>query len=465
MIRHKNGFTLMELMVYMAILGIIVIVAGRAFSDSTKFRVRTQNILEATQEAENVATIFKADVAQLGAKSSKEAGAAVNGIEAGDNFSNIYNDVYRDAANGDFSSFLITSSSGQSDLTFRRVRYGEDGSYRAVEEINWFVDANKVLKRSCRTINNLTPPVDVDVMCPEGSAQDARDNAVRIATNVDEFKVTAASPAADAGNAGQQIFPTPGNEFRLIPRTGGEHFFNFKSENSALEEKGADSVIALSQFYTNYDNANGEFKAEPNRNQVFAVNSADYPGPGLWSDYCENRGLITFQAGHTYEISFEVPFISMSPDPNVPLQAFVPGVDHMSVGLRGSDGEYLRDSTVSPPRRLMDDFLFFPPYNAQGSGKRYMRFTTPVNATGCLALTFACYSPKASQATIQIKNLKVSEISGQNYMFDDAFDPETHADEKQYIKALQLKLQITRGAGETSEIEMVVHTPSNGPRD
>ena len=74
--REKAGFTLMELMVYMAILGIIVIVAGRAFSDSTKFRIRTQNILKATQEVENVATLFKSDVAQMGAKSSKEATVA-----------------------------------------------------------------------------------------------------------------------------------------------------------------------------------------------------------------------------------------------------------------------------------------------------------------------------------------------------------------------------------------------------
>ena len=68
----KHGFTLMELMVYIAILGIVVLIAGQAFTDSTKFRVRTQNMLKATQVAENVGTLFKSDVAQMGAKSSKE---------------------------------------------------------------------------------------------------------------------------------------------------------------------------------------------------------------------------------------------------------------------------------------------------------------------------------------------------------------------------------------------------------
>ena len=37
----KAGFTLVELLVYIAIVGIVVIVAGQAFSNSTKMRVRT----------------------------------------------------------------------------------------------------------------------------------------------------------------------------------------------------------------------------------------------------------------------------------------------------------------------------------------------------------------------------------------------------------------------------------------
>ena len=74
----KRGFTLMELMVYIAILGIVVLIAGQAFTDSTRFRIRTQNMLKATQVAENIGTLFKSDVAQMGAKSSKERNTSAN---------------------------------------------------------------------------------------------------------------------------------------------------------------------------------------------------------------------------------------------------------------------------------------------------------------------------------------------------------------------------------------------------
>ena len=38
--KAKSGFTLMELMVYIGLLGLIVIIAGQAFSDSTRMRIR-----------------------------------------------------------------------------------------------------------------------------------------------------------------------------------------------------------------------------------------------------------------------------------------------------------------------------------------------------------------------------------------------------------------------------------------
>ena len=465
----KKGFTLMELLVYMMIVGIIVLVAGQAFTDSTKFRVRTQNMLKATQEAENVATLFKADVAQMGAKSAKESGSSENGDEHGDKFSSVYKSIFMNPAgagvldaNVDSSSFLISSDDEFSILTFRRIRYDNFGLFQAVEEVKWYVENNS-LKRVCRTLEG----AELEDVCPKGKSEtELKEFAVEIATGVKTFEVVAPKPVAEAE---EQIFPTPDNKFRLIPRTGQDNIFNFSSVGDGDEPNGPGETITLSGFITNYDNANNKLKDEhTNINQAFAVNEETLPGEGNgWKEYCNNRGLLTLEKDNTYEISFEVPFTSMHNDYDV--QPFVPGEDHMSVGFRGKGlGEEIKDENGN---KLLEDFLFYPPYNAKGSGKRFMRFTVPANMdTVCLAFTFACYSPIASQASLKIKDLKIKKIAGLNYDFETPYDPEGHKNDKKNIKALKMKLKIARGGkngenGETGEIEIVVPTPSNGPKD
>ena len=118
--KAKSGFTLMELMVYIGLLGLIVIIAGQAFSDSTRMRLRSQNMLQASEVAENVATILKADVAQTGAKTSMEDGVSGVGAQYGNKFSGVYTDMYMDPANGDSSSFSVTTKDGFDSLTIRR---------------------------------------------------------------------------------------------------------------------------------------------------------------------------------------------------------------------------------------------------------------------------------------------------------------------------------------------------------
>ncbi len=464
----KKGFTLMELLVYMAIVGIIVLVAGQAFTDSTKFRVRTQNMLKATQEAENVATLFKSDVSQMGAKSSKEAGNADGGEKYGDKFSNVYSDVFIDPDNAvddnkDSSSFLIANEDGFSNLIVRRVRYDNLGHYQAVEEISWFVEGG-ILKRSCRTVSGAQD----ENACKEQTAEEAKSDAVEIATGVVKFNVVASRPSVMVES--EQMFP-PGNatQFKLIPRTGEAGYVTLNVTNGSGEaNKGGESAV-LSQFFSNYSNASENLVDETNRrvNQVFAIKNED-AALDSWKNMCSNyNGTLTFEKDQEYEIYFEIPVPANSKDKSL---MFVPGTDHMSVGFRSvSTGDYPKKDNV----RLMDDFLFFPPLDPdKGAGSRSMRFTVPEKVENvCLAFTFACYSPLVSQGTLTIENLKVRKLAGANYDFETPhFNPESNKKDKKNVKALKLELQIARGGkngenGETGEVEIVVPTPSNGPRD
>ena len=465
----KSGFTLMELLVYMAIVGIIVVIAGEAFSNSTKFRIRTDNMIRATQEAENVAMLFKEDAAQLGAKSSRELGDAALGAGYGNQFSAVNPNVYMDPNNldddkKDLSSFSITSADGMSDVKFRRLRYDENGYYEAVEEIRWFVE-NNVLKRSCKLLAKKAGLVVAnDDPCSDVGGNDK--TPVEMATSVDSFYVIPATPGV-TDETTQQIFP-PNNatQFRLIPRTDDIKLAVFRTENAAGQENGGGTSVVIKNFVSNFNVSTEEVFDSPNQkiNQAFAVKNEDDPA-AVWSNMCSSYGNLTFEPNQVYEISFNVPY----PGDDDKSLVFVPGKDHMSVGFRViGTGDYPRQNG----KKLIDDFLFFPPLDSRGNGVRSMRFSVPQQVSNvCLAFTFACYSPLVSQGKITIENLRVNKVATATYTFDDPpFNAEANKTLKQNVKALQLLLKVSRGkknggSGETGRVLIAVPIPSNGPRD
>lgn len=463
----RQGFTLMELMVYIAIVGIVVIVAGQAFSNSTKMRVRTQSMLKASEVAENVAALFKQDVAQTGAKSSMEAGTT----DAGNNFGTVHTSVYMDPTNSsssnvDLSSFRILSSSSFSDLTIRRLRYDANGHYQATEEVRWYVEDDK-LKRSCKLLDKKSG-LDIADDDPCGDVGESPVEA-EMAEGIADFVVEAAEPGVTV--ADEQVFPAAdaGGAFNLFPRTGDMKYVGVTTVNAAGEQGKGGTQITISDFFTNYDSNDDTpgILDETNQklNQVFAIKNENLVGTQTWKTVCSSYGNLTLLQGQEYEISFSIDSPnSYAADTKARSLSFVPGVDHLSVGFREiTTGDLPRKEGV----KLLDDFLFFPPLDAEnGHGKRSMRFSVPQKIENvCLAFTFACYSPLVHQGKITIQNLKLKKVAGTNYVFNDGgYDAESHKVEKQNIKALRLKLKISRN-GEGGSSEVIVPIPSNGPSD
>ena len=211
----REGFTLIELMVYIALLGGIVLIAGQAFSDSTKMRVRTQSMLQANQTAGNVGTILKEDIAQLGAKSSKEAGGGTMDVFSTDHIHDVYMDPdATEDADKDSSSFTIVKNDdgdGRDKITMRRLRYSDAGAYQAVEEVTWFLE-DRVLKRSCKSTSALVENAE----CPSENA-----SVVTIAEHVDKFSLTPAKPTTEVASV--SVLPSSSDSvclFKEIPFTG-----------------------------------------------------------------------------------------------------------------------------------------------------------------------------------------------------------------------------------------------------
>ena len=442
----REGFTLVELLVYIAIVGIVVIVAGQAFSNSTKMRVRTQSMLKASEVAENVASLFKQDVAQTGAKNSMEGGGATGG----DNFSAVNNNVYMDPDNTndekkDFSSFSVTTAGNFSDLKVRRMRYDDDGHFEAVEEVNWFVEKG-ILKRSCRTVDGTA---DAD-NCKKEKSAEAKKRAVEIATGVTRFVVKPALPGVSSGKVAQ-VFP-PCNAagecasaFRMIARQDGENFRDFTvtpSEGSPM--------VTLTGFVTNYDkntnqeNAEGKFV-----NQAYVTENVALTGSSTWKNSCYR---FTLEPKTEYEIQFA---LSDNGATDVG-RMFAPNRDMMSVGFRyATTGERLEG---------LEDFFFYPPADDKAMGTRSMRFNVSQKIEKvCLAFSFASYSPIANGGSLVISDLIVKKVESANYKFDYA-DGALTLQDKRNVKAMQLILNIERN-GEGGNDTMVVRIPSNGVPD
>lgn len=458
----KSGFTLMELLVYMAIVGIVVVIAGQAFSNSTKFRIRTDNMVRATQEAENVAMLIKEDLEHMGAKSSQESGDALSGSAYGDNFSAVYSAIYMNPdlggvadASVDSSSFFITRDGGFDSIAFRRVRYDESGFYEGIEQISWFVK-NGSLFRNCKVIEKKAGLSLTDDICSDG--ENSTPINVEMASGVTEFTLTPSKPSALGDDV--QIFPAIGTtEFKLVPRKGDLGYVAPIVSNENNEQDKGGAVQVISNFFSNYSTSTEEVVVESNRkvNEVILIKN-ETTTESSWKTLCADYGRFTFDPEQIYEISFEIPYPGNNDDKSL---LFVPGEDHMSVGLR--DFSTGLEPMVNGVKQL-ENFMFFPPLDSRGGGKRSMRFTVPNKLENvCIAFTFACYSPLVAQGKVSIKDLKVKKIAGTKYDFS-GFDAESHKNDKQNVKAFFLNLTVVRG-GETGVVKLVLPTPSNGPRD
>jgi len=436
----KVGFTLIELMVYIALLGGIVLIAGQAFSDSTKMRVRTQSMLQANQTAGNVGSLLKEDIAQLGAKSSKEAGGAIMDVFNTDHIHDVYMDPdATEASDRDSSSFTIVKNDdgdGKDKITMRRLRYSNAGTYEAVEEVIWFVE-NGVLKRSCKSSSVLVENTE----CPSENA-----NVVSIANNVDKFSLTPATPSTAVASV--SVLPSSSEadkNFKLVPRFGDG---NFEPVNTDPENGG--ESVRLSGFSMNYNFTTSEPVSNPDlvkANQVFV--SSIGTSISSWGAQCIK---VTLEPYIEYEISFSMPY-STTDDPS---RMFCPGRDHMAVGFRYADNGNTLEG--------LKDFQFYPPTvgDDRDTGLRKMRFSTSQTYEDvCLGFTFVSFSPVASSGNINIADVKLRKIPSSNYTFTNAVISPT---DKKNVKAIKLELSINKN-GEAGAETAIISIPSNGPRD
>jgi hypothetical protein len=418
----------------MAILGFVIVVAGRAFSDSTGMRVRSQNMLASAEEAGRVSAILKDDISQMGAKSW---GLLSANTHAFDTIASVHINFTANNDNADLSSYEIIRGENFDSFYFRKVHYDTSGVCGAVVEIEWHVTADSLLMRKCNSSkpSKCGGEFSEETECPANIE-------VEMARNVAEFRFFPSKRGIAGGTSlpSDTLFPDAGtNSFALIKGTQ-------TTPAMASPPTGGDKII-LSNFEKNADesgNSHANFYLAQ-QNEMFSC----FP--------------FTFEAGEEYAIDFDLICLNSacrsidSGESFNSMVMFQPGSDHLSVGLRNTN---MNGNSIDG----IPDFLFYPPLDASANKIRHFEFSVPppgpVNA--CIGITAAFYSTAAS-GRLEIENFKVYRKTDKVYHFDRddlSYNPDD-GQTKAAVKAFELSLGINK-KGEINRTTTVIPVPNNG---
>lgn len=410
---HKQGFTLMELMVYCGLIGIIVMVAGQAYSDSVKFRVRSEAMVRSSSEANAAATLLQEDLSQMGTKAS---------FEDGDTYQ--YNAEASNDATDKASYNLVKNygGAGLDSISFKRVVYDNEGKADYIQRIAW-VAKNQKLYRECETlvkVSGKNAPSD----CKEGNEPDQ----VLIASNaVTKFSLNPGKRLQDAANC-----PAT-NESKGCFKSGATYSL------ASIDKSGTRRLSVKKDTISGFYNNNGSY--DNYYSQLYLLKN-EIANPN-W-DECT---LFTFEPNVTYAVSFYMYAPSKIGYVNY-MRNFQAEYDHVGVGFRGRDG--------NPVAGAGDDFLVYPSQQDDAKdGFRYFEFSFNEQTQACLTFTFSFYSSHAAEGYIVLSGVGIYPRDESSYDFTD---PGTDKDQH---KAFKLDLSVNN-RGEITEIKRLIPTPNNG---
>lgn len=424
--RGKQGFTLIELLVYMGLLGIIVVVAGKAFTDSTSFRIRTEGMLKGHAEARDVAAILREDLNQMGAKTSFETSGAV-----------VQSDAFINASSeSDKSSFSL--SKNRDTLVFHKIVYDESGSAQFVQQVGWKFVPDDGLFRSCKTIW----PADANpAECPSEEA-----DPVLISDKVQSFKLWPGVRLEDGENGQEDVF-AKGTSFILAPRTNSTSSTYYI--RPVLTPDASETTIDVRGLQTN-DGHHGTRLAS----QLYLLEGGSSISSAESWNSCKT---FSFDAFATYAVSMSISASCKTSSPNY-MCDFQAGVDHIGIGFRTPEGELIPG---------IHDFMTYPTQSISGiEAARYAEFSIPAKVeNACLAITIALYSPEVYKGSFTISDISIFKRSASEYVFDtnpgSAAYGVASSEHKNDVKAFKLEMDVSVNK-ETSHVENVILTPNNG---
>jgi len=408
----KRAFTLIELLVYIGLLGFIIVIAGRVFSDSTVMRLRSQNMVKNSEEVGRVSNLIKEDLSQMGVKG---LGHVANNPK-----------IYWNAqtTGGDSSSYALFHRKANGNffdsIVFRKADFDNEGRFLGIREIALAARENtRQLVRRCATVQKVCPTVcgstDLDLdACPFATnVNDSKVIPVVMADSIANFKIIPSSGIL----AQDTLF---GDKFKLLSKPASGDIKEAVSTNT-----GAETTVS--------DFAQNSNKNEKLHNELYLAEFTE--------SACKQ---MTFIKGEIYAIEFKMPFSTPS--------NFVHGKDHLAIGLRTAAGDVI---SHAPP-----DILFYPPQSGDADElSRLLEFSVGEDINACVAITIAYYQP-STNGILNFRNFKVFRKQDETFHFPNAEDyGTTDVKEKMNAKAFELLLEI---GSKSEKFRIIITTPNNG---
>ena len=428
-------------------MGFIIVVAGRAFSDATGMRVRSQNMLNSAEEAGRISALLKEDISQMGAKGW---GASSASGTAFDTVASVYlnfNGGSPTAAGTDLSSYELTlnspstANSSYDKLSFRKAYFDVNGICGGVMNVEWSVRlADSVLIRQCNAISNPKCNGEFDENeCPNNTE-------VEMARNVAKFRFLPSKPGTPSAVSTDDILfpPSPSTGFKLLATNSNGSNVSPVSENGkvtvgSFAQNSPGEAVKYVNFYLAETGNNDCFQLTFSKDEEYAINFDLLHSVNNY-DPCRSGG-----PGCAINLSARYNKMAM----------FQPGRDHLSIGLRKTDMSEGPITAAGVP-----DFLFYPPQNTKADNiSRHFEFSVPGDVSACVGITAAFYSIAAG-GHLDITNFKVYRKTDNIYHFDENYNPAT-TPEKASVKAFKLELEINR-KGEINRVATVIPVPNNG---
>lgn len=395
---NRRGFTLVELLVYIVLASIVVLIAGRTYVDSVRFRVATVNKLATYSGVNELSMILQEDLFRMGLKGQKTV----------DNPVAIGNGVYWNYPS-DRSSFHHGRSGSFDTLWYKSATFDASGAVIDSFRVHWYVDANQVLWRA-ETSYVGTPRMEL----------------VRVLENVDTFQLDEGVYLGDSIN----------NRW-VFNKTGASGVFNlnyYELTSNASSISVADSAAGV-RMYGFIAKTLSELALTT---AVSGTTPADFP----------------MVANSVYTVEIDVGFNELA------YASFNPDDDYLSVTLRKNNGgtlEAIPNMQDAPYYMGGDKDVHTRSFEFTRTGNGTMQ-VTPVLRFVC---TNSCNvsGSRIYVREMRIWEQNADQYAWRTTPLNSSVASDLLL--KSRVKAFRATLT-TRKNGETTTVRKVIPTPNNG---